>query len=273
MVWNVNQARKDKVVGRLDGKVALITGGARGLGEGVARLFVTEGAKVIIADVLDEAGEALAADLGAPATFYHLDVTNEGAWADIVTKVEADMGAIDILVNNAGILLFKTLIETSRTEYERVLSVNLVGQFLGIQAVAKGMMARGHGSIVNISSIDGMKGANGLAAYASSKWGGRGLTRVAAMELGLKGVRVNSIHPGAVNTMMTNHDAHSLDKINERFANYPLQRVAGADEAAKAILFLASEDASFLTGTEVVVDGGMMAGQYYEGFPGAPGVD
>jgi len=260
-------------VGRLSGKVAIITGGARGMGAATSRLFVAEGARVAIADLLDEAGAALASELGEAAQFYHHDVTREEDWASLVLAVEADLGAVDILVNNAGILLFRTLLETTRAEYEKVLEVNLVGEFLGIKAVGPGMVARGRGAIVNISSVDGMKGANGLAAYSSSKWGVRGLTRVAALELGHKGIRVNSVHPGGVDTVMTNHDGRTRDAVNERFGNIPLQRVGAPEEVAQATLFLASDDASYLSGAEIAVDGGMMTGQYYEGFPGAPGVD
>lgn len=259
-------------MGRLNDKVAIITGGARGMGAATSRLFAAEGAKVAIADLLDEAGEALATELGDAARFYHHDVTSEDGWAKLVEAVEADLGPVDILVNNAGILLFRALLETTRDEYETVLNVNLVGEFLGIKAVAPGMIARGKGSIVNISSVDGMKGANGLAAYSSSKWGVRGLTRVAALELGHKGVRVNSVHPGGVDTMMTNQDGRSRDAVSERFGNIPLQRVGAPEEVAKATLFLASDDASYLAGAEIAVDGGMLTGQYYVGMPGAPGV-
>ncbi|WP_176593873.1 SDR family NAD(P)-dependent oxidoreductase [Sphingobium sp. EM0848] len=257
---------------RLHNKVAIITGGARGMGAATSRLFVAEGAKVAIADLLDEAGEALAAELGDAARFYHHDVTSEEGWANLVAAVEADLGPVDILVNNAGILLFRTLLDTTLEDYEKVLNVNLVGEFLGIKAVAPGMIARGNGSIVNISSVDGMKGANGLAAYSSSKWGVRGLTRVAALELGHRGVRVNSVHPGGVDTVMTNHEGRSRDSVSERFRNIPLQRVGGPEEVAKATLFLASDDASYLAGAEIAVDGGMLTGHYYEGLPGAPGV-
>jgi 3alpha(or 20beta)-hydroxysteroid dehydrogenase len=191
-------------MGRLEGKVAIITGGARGMGAATSRLFAQEGARVAITDVLEDAGAKLAGELGDTSRFYKHDVTSEADWARIVERVEADIGNIDILVNNAGILLFKSLLQTSLAEYERVLRVNLMGTFLGIKAVAPGMIARGKGAIVNISSVDGMKGANGLGAYSSSKWGVRGLTRVAALELGHKGVRVNSVHPGGVDTVMTN---------------------------------------------------------------------
>jgi len=259
-------------MGRLQGKVAIVTGGARGMGAATSRLFVAEGAKVAISDLLDEAGAALAAELGQAARFYRHDVSSEADWSGLVSAVEADLGPVDVLVNNAGILLFKTLLETTREEYEKVLGVNLVGEFLGIKAVGPGMVARGRGAIVNISSVDGMKGANGLAAYSSSKWGVRGLTRVAALELGHKGIRVNSVHPGGVDTIMTNHDSRSRAEVDERFGNVPLQRVGAPEEVAQATLFLASDEASYLTGAEIAVDGGMLTGQYYEGFPGAPGV-
>ena len=258
---------------RLDGKVAIITGGARGMGGATSRLFVEAGAKVAIADVLEAEGRALAAELGQAAKFYRLDVTDEAAWAGLVTAVEADFGPVDVLVNNAGVLMFKSLLQTTLDDYRRVLDINLVGEFLGIKAVAPGMIARGKGAIVNISSVDGMKGANGLGAYASSKWGVRGLTRVAAMELGHLGIRVNSVHPGGVDTAMTNFDNLSREEVDQRFQYVPLQRIAAPEEIARATLFLASDDASYMVGSEVVVDGGMIAGNYYPQFPGAPGVD
>ena len=260
-------------MGRLDGKVAIVTGGARGMGAATCRRFVAEGAKVAIADVLTEQGEALAAELGDAAGFWQLDVTSEDAWADVVAAVETQFGGIDVLVNNAGVLLFRSILETTKADYERVLGVNLVGEFLGIKAVAPGMIARGRGSIINISSVDGMKGANSLAAYASSKWGVRGLTKVAAMELGHLGIRVNSVHPGGVDTAMTNYEGVPRERVSERFRNIPLQRVGAPEEIARATLFLASDDASYIAGSEIVVDGGMTTGQYYPLFPGAPGVD
>lgn len=258
---------------RLDGKVAIITGAARGMGAATARLFVEAGAKVAIADVLDDPGQALAAELGAAARFYHLDVTSEESWGQTVRAVEADLGPVDVLVNNAGVLLFRSLLETSAEDYRRVIDINLVGEFLGIKAVAPGMIARGGGAIVNISSVDGMKGANSLAAYASSKWGVRGLTKVAAMELGHRGIRVNSVHPGGVDTAMTNYEGVPREKVSERFQNIPLQRVGAPEEVARATLFLASDEASYMAGAEIVVDGGMVLGQYYPLFPGAPGVE
>jgi len=259
-------------MGKLTGKVAIITGGARGMGAATSRLFVAEGAKVAIADVLEEDGAALAAELGEAARFYKLDVTCEDDWARVVAAAQADLGPVDALVNNAGILMFKSILETSKADYERVLGVNLVGEFLGIKAVAPGMIARGKGAIVNVSSVDGMKGANSLVAYASSKWGVRGLTKVAAMELGHKGIRVNSVHPGGVDTVMSNHTGAARAEVNKGYANVPMQRIGGPEEVAAATAFLASDESSYCHGTEIVVDGGMTVGTYYMGFPGSPGM-
>ena len=257
---------------RLAGKTAIITGGARGMGAATCRLFVEQGAKVAIADMLEAEGRALATELGDAARFYPHDVTSEESWAALVRNVEKDLGVVDVLVNNAGVLLFKTLLDTSLADYERVLKVNLVGEFLGIKAVAPGMVERGRGSIINLSSVDGMKGANGLAAYASSKWGVRGLTKVAAMELGHRGVRVNSVHPGGVDTAMGNPGQRSREQVNQGFTNIALQRVGEPSEVAAATLFLASDESSYMVGAEIVVDGGMTAGHYYVGMPGAPGM-
>jgi len=257
---------------RLQGKVALVTGGARGMGAATARLFVAEGAKVLITDVLDQDGEKLAQELGAAALFMHHDVSDEDSWKAVVAKAESAFGGIDILVNNAGILLFKTIAQTSKAEYERVLGVNLVGTFLGVKVVGEHMAARGRGSIVNISSVDGMKAANSLGAYSSSKWGVRGLTRVAAMEYGHRGVRVNSVHPGGINTVMSNPTAAARADIDKQYSNIPMQRIAEPEEVARVSLFLASDDASYVCGAEVAVDGGMLTGHYYVGMPGAPGV-
>ena len=257
---------------RLKHKVAIVTGGARGMGAATVRLFVAEGAKVMIADVLDADGDALAAELGAHARFLHHDVTDEASWQRVIAATESAFGAIDVLVNNAGILMFKTIAETTRAEFARVLDVNLVGCFLGTRLVGAKMTARGKGSIVNISSVDGMKAANGLAAYNASKWAVRGFTKAAAMEFGHKGVRVNSVHPGGIDTAMGNPYAEAKAEVNKRYGMVPLQRVGEPSEVAYTSLFLASDESSYLCGAEIAVDGGMLCGQYYVGFPGAPGV-
>jgi 3alpha(or 20beta)-hydroxysteroid dehydrogenase len=257
---------------RLKNKVAIVTGGARGMGAATVRLFVAEGAKVMIADVLDADGEKLAAELGTNARFLRHDVTDETSWARVIENTESAFGPIDVLVNNAGILMFKTIAETTRAEFQRVLDVNLVGCFLGTRLVGAGMVARGRGSIVNISSVDGMKAANGLAAYNASKWAVRGFTKAAAMEFGHKGVRVNSVHPGGIDTAMGNPYAEAKSEVNKRYGMVPLQRVGDPSEVAYTNLFLASDESSYLCGAEIAVDGGMLCGQYYVGFPGAPGV-
>jgi 3alpha(or 20beta)-hydroxysteroid dehydrogenase len=257
---------------RLQDKVAIITGAARGMGAATARLFAAEGAKVVIADVLDAEGQKLAGELKRHAVFMHLDVADENNWRAVVQKTVADFGRIDVLVNNAGVLLFKTLLDTSAAEFERVIRINLQGTFLGTKLAGEQMVRRGRGSIVNISSVDGMKGANGLGAYCSSKWGIRGLTRVAAMEFGHKGVRVNSVHPGGIDTAMGNPYGEPKEQVNKRYTMVPLQRVGDPGEVARVSLFLASDESSYLCGSEIAVDGGMATGQYYVGFPGAPGV-
>lgn len=257
---------------RLKDKVAIVTGGARGMGAATVRLFTQEGAKVVIADVLDADGETLAQESKGNAIFVHHDVTDEASWHALLEKAVARFGTVDILVNNAGILLFKTLADTSKDDFERVTGVNLIGSFLGVKIIGAHMLACGSGSIVNISSADGMKGANGLGAYCASKWGIRGLTKVAAMEYGHKGVRVNSVHPGGIDTAMGNPYAEPKTEVNKRYGMVPLQRVGDPIEVAQASLFLASDESSYLCGAEIAVDGGMLAGQYYVGFPGAPGV-
>ena len=256
----------------LTGKVAIVTGGARGMGEATSRLFVEAGARVVIADILDGEGTELARQLGANAAYRHHDVTDESSWASLVAGTVAEWGQIDILINNAGVLLFKTLVDTSKAEFEKVLSVNLTGGFLGIRAVAPHMIGRGKGAIVNISSVDGIHGANGLGAYCSSKWGVRGLTRVAALELGHKGIRVNSVHPGGVDTFMSNPDKQPRSAIDKHYPDVPLQRIGAPEEIARVSLFLASDAASYVCGAEVPVDGGMVVGHYYRTLPGAPGV-
>jgi 3alpha(or 20beta)-hydroxysteroid dehydrogenase len=191
-----------------------------------------------------------------------------------VAAVEADFGPVDVLVNNAGILVFSPFLETAEADFDRVIRVNLKGTFLGIKAVGAGMAARGKGSIVNISSVEGFRGANGVTAYAASKWGVRGLTRVAAMELSPKGVRVNSVHPGGIDTLMGNPMGAPRTDLNRIYigpGGVPAQRVGAPEEVANVSLFLASDESSYVMGTELVADGGMICGAYHAGMPGAPG--
>jgi 3alpha(or 20beta)-hydroxysteroid dehydrogenase len=255
---------------RLNGKVAVITGGARGMGAHTCRLFVQEGARVVVADVLEDEGRALARELGDAASFHRLDVSDETSWQALVEHAQQRFGRIDVLVNNAAVLVWGAVDALAKQDFERALAINLTGTFLGIRAVAPLMKAQRAGSIVNISSVDGLRGANALAAYAASKWGVRGLTKVAALELGHHGVRVNSVHPGGVNTTMSNPSGAPVQEVNKAYANVPLQRVGEPDEIARATLFLASDEASYCNGSELAVDGGMAAGSYYPGLPGAP---
>ena len=258
-------------MGRLAGKVAIVTGGARGMGEATSRLFAAEGARVLIADVLDREGEALAGAIGSAALFRHHDVTDEASWEAVTTDAERQFGGVDVLVNNAGVLLFKALTDTTKAEFERVISVNLVGTFLGMKIVAPRMIERGKGSIINISSTAGISGQNGTVAYAASKFGVRGMTKIAALELGHRGVRVNSIHPGGINTVMGVAPGTPPEIIDQYYKAVPLQRIGQPVEVANVSLFLASDESSYVCGAEILADGGMLAGTYYPSLPGAPG--
>jgi 3alpha(or 20beta)-hydroxysteroid dehydrogenase len=243
-------------MGRLDGKVALITGGARGQGAAEAALFASEGANVVVTDVLDGDGEKTAA--AVKGRYLHHDVTSESRWKEIVEGIVEDFGRIDILVNNAGIWRTANLLDTSLATYREVIDVNQVGVFLGMQAVAGPMIEQRSGSIVNISSIAGLRGG-GSIAYVASKWAVRGMTKSAAIQLAPYGVRVNSIHPGLIETPML-HQLPGIDSGDNRYLQrIPLGRIAEAAEVAKLALFLASDDSSYSTGSEFVIDGGMTA--------------
>ncbi|MFI6483988.1 glucose 1-dehydrogenase [Nonomuraea sp. NPDC050663] len=249
-------------MGLLDGKVALITGGARGMGESHVRLFLEEGAQVVFGDVLEEEGKALAAETGA--TFVRQDVTRPEEWARAVDTVLETYGKLNILVNNAGILKFRRIADMDVEEFSRVLDVNLKGTWLGVKSVIEPMKASGRGSIVNISSIEGFIGAAGLSAYAASKFGIRGVTKAAARELAPFKIRVNSVHPGAINTnmvldpeMMTEVDADAFVK------SMVIKRFAKPIEVSHVVAFLASDRSSYCTGSEFTVDGGLLTGAGY----------
>lgn len=244
---------------RLAGKTAIITGGARGMGAVTAKLFIEHGANVVIGDILDKEGQALAESLGDKARFVHLDVTNEDDWAKAVSTAES-LGPVNILVNNAGILVFKAIAEQSTEEFMHVLNVNLVGCYNGIRAVIEPMKRAGSGSIINISSIDGLQSKNALSAYASSKWGMRGLTKSAALELGHHKIRVNTVHPGGIYTAMGNQDQADDDSKDVFFKNQALPRIGMPIEVANMSLFLASDESSYSTGAEFLVDGGWNGG-------------
>jgi len=256
---------------RLAGRVAIITGGARGQGAATARIFAGEGAKVVVADVLEAEGNKVAAEIGPSAAFSRLDVTNEDNWLGVVTDAERRWGKVDILINNAGVVHPAAITDLKKSDFERVLGINLIGAWLGIKTVAPGMSNRRSGAIVNICSTSGLWGMNGLAAYSSSKWALRGLTKTAAMELGHKGIRVNAIFPGGVNTQMGNITNEPIDEINKYYQGQPIRRIGEPEEIARASLFLVSDDAAYVCGAEVAVDGGMTLGVYHDFLPGAPG--
>jgi len=240
---------------RLQGKVAIVTGGARGQGEAEARAFVAEGAKVLITDVLDAEGEALAKELGDAAAYRHLDVVDETHWDAAVNETRERFGTLDVLVNNAGILDAGPLLSTTLDAYRRVIDINQVGVFLGMRAAGAVMAEQGRGSIVNISSVDGMVGMAGMVAYVASKWAVRGMTKTAAAELGPSGVRVNSVHPGGVDTPMI----QGLGLPEDSMAmGVPLGRVAQPGDIAPLVVFLASDESGYCTGAEFVIDGGMI---------------
>jgi 3alpha(or 20beta)-hydroxysteroid dehydrogenase len=252
-------------MGRLDGKVALISGAARGQGEAEARLFVEEGARVVLGDVLDDRGELVAKDLGDAARYAHLDVRDEASWQSAIALAESEFGPVSVLVNNAGILRWSALAETPVEQFREVFEVNQLGPFLGMKTVVPSMVKAGGGSIVNISSTNGLGGFPGTISYTAAKFAVRGMTKTAAMELGPLGIRVNSIHPGGVDTEMINPASvpdmpASDDELGNRFDDLPLRRVGQPIEIARLALFLASDDSSYSTGSEFVADGGMLAG-------------
>jgi 3alpha(or 20beta)-hydroxysteroid dehydrogenase len=245
-------------MGRLDGKVALITGGARGQGAQEAELFAGEGASVVLTDVLDDDGKQTAAAIGERATYHHHDVTREADWASVVDAVIAEHGHLDVLVNNAGIVAISPLVMTSEEDYRRVIDVNQVGVFLGMKAVVPHMVDRQTGSIINVSSVAGLMGSPGMIAYGASKWAVRGMTKAVALEVAPFGVRVNSIHPGIIDTPML-EEFEKWGIMNAVMGRVPVNRKAEAIEVARLALYLASDESAYSTGSEFVVDGGMTA--------------
>ena len=251
-------------MGRLDGKVALITGGARGMGKSHVRHFVAEGARVVFGDVRDDQGRYVAAGLGERSCRYtHHDVTSEEDWAAAVALAVEAFGQLDVLVNNAGILSFATIAEMPLADFRRVLEVNAVGCWLGMKAVIDEMTKAGGGSIVNISSIEGFTGAAGLSAYSASKFAIRGMTKVAAAELAQFGIRVNSVHPGGVLTRMIVESAGVRSDGEAFLRSMPLGRFAEPVEISRLVAYLASDESSYSTGSEFVADGGLLAGPGY----------
>ncbi len=253
-------------MGALDGKVALITGAARGQGAAEARLFVERGAKVMMTDVLDEEGQQVAAELGDAAAYMRLDVTSEDGWKDVVAATIEKFGKLNVLINNAGIITpVAELHQTSLATFQKVTDVNQIGVFLGMREVVEPMKKAGGGSIVNIASIDGLIGMYGAVAYCASKFAVRGMTKVAAIELGKYGIRVNSLHPGGVKTKILDDTGMTEEQAEEAFKAIPLGRIAKSEEMATLAAYLASDDASYSTGSEFIADGGLTAGFALEG--------
>lgn len=251
---------------RLNNRVALVTGAARGQGAAIARLFVDEGAKVVLGDVLEEPGEKLAAELGDAARFVRLDVTDESNWHRAVELAVTEFGKLDALVNNAGIVQLEPIAKTTAEQFRRIVDVNQLGVFLGMKTAAPALTKAGGGTIVNTASINGFVGVAGTAAYAASKWAVRGLTRTAALELGPHGIRVNTVAPGSVETpMIAPEGVHAMEsKAKAAFARLPLGRIGQPGEIAAAVLFLTSDESSYCTGADLVVDGGSLAGPVYD---------
>ncbi len=242
-------------MGRLADKVCLITGGARGQGAAEGALFAAEGAAVWLADVLDEQGSATAGRIGCE--YRHLDVRQEEEWLSLVDEIVTVSGQIDVLINNAGIFRANKLIDTPKEEFELVMDINCTGVFLGLKVVGRHMREQGSGSIINISSVAGMTGTPGAIAYGASKWAVRGMTKTAAVELARHGVRVNSIHPGVIETDMLDDIPRGTEQL---IKGTPMGRPADPREVANLALFLASDESAYSTGSEFQIDGGLNAG-------------
>jgi 3alpha(or 20beta)-hydroxysteroid dehydrogenase len=254
--------------GRLAGKVALISGAARGQGAAEARAFVAEGAMVVIGDVLDEEGAVVAKELGDAARFVHLDVTSESDWAAAVQATVDAFGSLNVLVNNAGIMRLGPLDGQATADYRAVVEVNQFGCYFGMRAAIPALRAAGGGSIINTSSINGFIGLAGTTAYGASKFAVRGMTRTAALELGHDNIRVNAVCPGTIDTaMVSSPEFADVDK-DAYFADQPVARIGRAEEVANMMIFLASDESSFCTGAEFVVDGGALAGHVIPGTEG-----
>lgn len=241
---------------RLLDKVAIVTGGASGMGEAHVRRFVEEGAKVVFTDINQDAGSKMAEELGENSLFVKHDVTDEAGWQAVVEKTEAVFGPVNILVNNAGISMSKSIFDMSLEDYKKIVNINQVSVFLGMKSVLPSMQKAEGGSIVNISSMNGIVG--GAVGYTDTKFAVRGMTKAAALQVGHLGIRVNSVHPGVIETpMVTQGDA--VKQIKEFAKSIPMRRMAQSEEVTNMVLFLASDESSYSTGSEFVIDGGLTA--------------
>ena len=245
-------------MGKLDNKVAIITGASQGMGASHAKLFIKEGAKVVITDVKEDKGTELAKELGDNAMFAKQDVTSEDDWKNVIDQTVKKFGKLDILVNNAGITFAKPISDLTVDDYMKIVKVNQVSVFLGMKYASAEMKKNGHGSIVNISSIAGLVGTPNSIGYTDSKYAVRGMTKAAALEFAPYGIRVNSVHPGAIDTPMVHQD-NIGSAVDEFISAIPLKRIGNPEEVSKMVLFVASDDSSYSTGSEFVVDGGSTA--------------
>jgi len=253
----------------LDGKVALVTGAARGIGRAIGDAFISAGAAhVQYADILET--ELTEIETSAQRSTALLDVTQEANWQSVVSSFIDTHGRLDILVNNAGVLLFNLLVDTSEADFSKMLDVNVKGVFLGLRTALPIMKEQGHGVVINTSSSNGMLPSNFVGAYSATKWAVRGLTRAAALEAGPDGIRVCSVHPGGVNTPMTNPTGASQEDVDKSYYFVAAQRGCQPEEIAHGVTYLASDAGAYCNGTELQIDGGLTAGLYYPGLPGAP---
>ncbi|WP_142828426.1 glucose 1-dehydrogenase [Planococcus soli] len=241
-------------MGRLDGKVAIITGGAGGMGASYAKRFLEEGANVVITDILEKEGRAVAEDLGGNIKFLEHDVTKAAEWEKVVAETESSFGPVSVLVNNAGIALLKSIDQMTEAQYRRVIDINQVSVFLGMKYVLPSMRKAEHGSIINISSISGLRGNSDSIAYDASKFAVTGMTKSAAIEFGKEGIRVNSVHPGIIETPMIRKS-----RVSQLAKKIPLQRTAQPVEVSNLVVYLASDESNYATGSEFVIDGGLTA--------------
>lgn len=249
---------------RLNGKVAIVTGGATGIGRASALRFAAEGAKVVVTDINGPGAREVAEEIvrkGGEALAQHHDVTSEGHWATVVAAALAEYGGIDVLFNNAGLFVLKPLAQTTLDEWNRVMAVNVTGVFLGMKHVIPLMAGAGRGSVINASSVAGLVGARGSTLYGASKGAVRLMTKDAAIEYAASGVRVNSIHPGLIDTAMADYAAGTAGRSKAELGHgmAPMGRLGTADEVGNLVLFLASDESSYMTGAELVLDGGMTA--------------
>ena len=252
--------------GRLEGKIALVTGAGNGIGEAIARCFARHGAHVIVNDIRAEEGQAVTDDIGDRAEFVRFDVTDADAWDAAMTDIVARYGGLDVLVNNAGMGNSGRIEQASVELHRKQIDVNFTGVWLGIRAAVSAMKAGGGGSIVSISSIDGLVGVEGMSTYVGTKFAVTGMTRSLALELGPDNIRVNSVHPGITETPMLMAHWPLPERINRAIARQPIARLGRPEEIANAVLFFACEESSFCTGTSLVVDGGHIAGPFRDAF-------